>query len=229
LVADLKHDWEKFLSEKSDRVLDKLLNSAPKKYRTIKAKKNPLILDKSFSANHNDEYSKLGHELLKSRADFIKKNRNELTVRICNIINDKFQDNNVDQTPLIPEQMIFSLNPSTEEKSLMNNYVLSDNIDDHRKIHKKFKGPIKHLSEMALLDKYDKDGFTDADYKRVRTIISRRLLSTNKEVFPTIPEAMERIDTLREKNKEEKEKMKILQNINSHLEKVTKDHEKYLK
>ena len=40
---------------------------------------------------------------------------------------------------------------------------------------------------------------------------------------------MERIDTLREKNKEEKEKMKILQNINSHLEKVTKDHEKYLK
>ena len=39
LVADLKHDWEKFLSEKSDRVLDKLLNSAPKKYRTIKAKK----------------------------------------------------------------------------------------------------------------------------------------------------------------------------------------------
>ena len=57
---------------------------------------------------------------------------------ICsaNIINDKFQDNNVDQTPLIPEQMIFSLNPSTEEKSLMNKYVLSDNIDDHRKIHK---------------------------------------------------------------------------------------------
>ncbi len=229
LVADLKHDWEKFLSEKSDRVLDKLLNSAPKKYRTIKAKKNPLILDKSFSANHNDEYSKLGHELLKSRADFIKKNRSELTVRICNIINDKFQDNNVDQSPLIPEQMIFSLNPSTEEKSLMNNYVLSNNIDDHRKIHKKFKGPIKHLSEMALLDKYDKDAFTDADYKRVRTIISRRLLSTNKEVFPTIPEAMERIDTLREESKNEKEKMKILQNINSHLEKVTKDHEKYLK
>ena len=41
---------------------------------------------------------------------------------------------------------------------------------------------------MALLDKYGKDGFTDAEYKTVRSTISRRLLSTNKEAFPTIPE-----------------------------------------
>ena len=48
LVADLKHDWEKFLSEKSDNVLDKVLNSAPKKYRTIKANENPLIIEKNL-------------------------------------------------------------------------------------------------------------------------------------------------------------------------------------
>ena len=82
---------------------------------------------------------------------------------------------------------------------------------------------------MALLDKYDKDGFTDADYKRVRLNISKRLLSTNKEVFPTIPEAMERIDTLREKHKDDKEKIKILENINVHLDGITKDHERFLK
>ena len=82
---------------------------------------------------------------------------------------------------------------------------------------------------MALLDKYGKDGFTDAEYKTVRSTISRRLLSTNKEAFPTIPEAMERIDTLREKNKDDKEKIKILENINAHLDGVTKDHERYLK
>ena len=32
------------------------------------------------------------------------------------ILNDKFQDNSIDQTPLEPEQMIFSLNPSPDEK-----------------------------------------------------------------------------------------------------------------
>ena len=40
--------------------------------------------------------------------------------------------------------------------------------------------------------------------KRVRKNISRRLLSTNKEVFPTIPEGMARIDTLREEKKDDK-------------------------
>ena len=229
LVADLKHDWEKFLSEKSDNVLDKVLNSAPKKYRTIKAKKNPLIIEKKFATNFNDEYSKLGHEILQIRAQFVKNNRKEISSRLCNIINDKFQDTSIDQTPLEPEQMIFSLNPSSDDKNLMNQYVLANNIDEQLKIHKKFDGPIKHLSEMALLDKYDKDGFSDADYKRVRSNISKRLLSTNKEVFPTIPEAMERIDTLREKNKDDKEKIKILENINAHLDGVTKDHERYLK
>ena len=111
----------------------------------------------------------------------------------------------------------------------MNQYVLTDKIEDQLKIHKKFKGPIKHLSEMALLDKYGKHGFLEEDYKRVRSNISIRLLSTNKEIFPTIPDAMERIDTLREQNKDDKEKLEILENINAHLDTVAKDHEKFLK
>ena len=55
------------------------------------------------------------------------------------------------------------------------------------------------------------------------------MLSTNKEAFPTIPEAMERIDTLRDQNKDDTKKLEILENINAHLDIVTKDHEKYLK
>lgn len=228
LVADLKHDWEKFFQETSDTVLDKVLNSPPKKYRTIKAKKNPLIMEKNIATSFNDEYSKLGDETLKSRAEFIKKNRDKIAERLCKIISYKFQEDNIDQTPLEPEQMIFSLKPSPEEKSLMDRYVWA-NQEEQFKIHKKFTGPIKHLSDMALLDKYGKDGFTDAEYKTVRSTISRRLLSTNKEAFPTIPEAMERIDTLRDQNKDDTKKLEILENINAHLDIVAKDHEKFLK
>ena len=53
--------------------LIKVLNSPPKKYRTIKAKKNPLIMEKNIATTFNDEYSKLGDETLKGRAEFIKK------------------------------------------------------------------------------------------------------------------------------------------------------------
>ena len=90
-------------------------------------------------------------------------------------------------------------------------------------------GPLKHLSEMILLDKYDKDGFdSKEEYKRVRKNISRRLLSTNKEVFPTIPEGMARIDTLREEKKDDKIGLEKVERINSHLEKLASEHESYL-
>ncbi len=90
LVFDLKHDPETMFAEKSNAVLKKTLNGAPKKYRTIKIGKNPFIQDKSFATNFNDEYKTLGHEILQARANFIFKNRDELANRLSLIINDQF-------------------------------------------------------------------------------------------------------------------------------------------
>ena len=168
LVFDLKHDPELIFSEKSNTVLKKTLSAAPKKYRTIKIGKNPFIQDKSFATKFDDEYSTLGHEILKKRADFIIKNRKELANRVSLIISDQFEDNSIDQTELIPEQMIFNLNPTSNDKSLMNNFVMTNNKDEQKKIHKRFNGPLKHLSEMILLDKWGKDGFdSNEEYKKV--------------------------------------------------------------
>ena len=198
LVFDLKHDPEKMFAEKSNAVLKKTLNGAPKKYRTIKIGKNPFIQDKSFATNFNDEYKTLGHEILQTRANFIFKNRDELANRLSLIINDQFQDQDVDQTELIPEQMIFSLKPSPSEKNLMDSFVSAKTLDDQRNIHAQFKNiALKHLSEMILLDRFDDKAFSKSEYKRIRKGISRRLLSTSKEVFPTIPDGMARIDQLR--------------------------------
>ena len=87
--------------------------------------------------------------------------------------------------------MIFDLKTSSDYKTLMNKFVMTNDKDEQKEFIKKFEGPLKHLSEMILLDKYDKDGFdSKEEYKKVRKNISRRLLSTNKEVFPTIPEGM---------------------------------------
>jgi hypothetical protein len=55
------------------------------------------------------------------------------------------------------------------------------------------------------------------------------LLSTNKEAFPTIPDGMARIDKLRVEKKDHPEQLKIIENINKHLEMTASDHEKYLK
>ena len=229
LVFDLKHNPEEMFGEQSNEILKKKLNGAPKKYRTLKIGKNPFIQDKSFATNFNDEYKTLGHEILQARANYIFKNRDELANRLCLIINDQFQDQDMDQTELIPEQMIFSLKPSQSEKSLMDNYVLANTLDEQRKIHDQFKNPaLKHLSEMILLDRFDDDAFSSSEYKRIRKGISRRLLSTNKEVFPTIPDGMARIDLLREEKKDDSQTLAKVERINKHIEGLAKDHEKYL-
>ena len=228
LCFDLKHDPEVLFDDITNTDLGKKLNAAPKKYRTIKAGKNPLIQDKSNATLYEDEYTTLGHAVLEKRANFIIKNRDELANRVSLIISDQFQDKYVDQTEPLPEEMIFSLNPSAEDKSLMNNYVVANTMEDKLKIHNHFKGPLKHLSEMILLDNYDKEAFSKEEYTRVRKDISRRLLSTSKEAFPTIPDAMSRIDSLREENKDNPAKLKKIENINKHLEILTEEHEEYL-
>ena len=228
LIFDLKHDVEKMFSEKSLQVLKKTLFGAPKKLRTLKVGKNPFIQDKSFATKFNDEYTVLGHDVLKQRADYIKNNKNEITDKIHTIIKDQFEEKTIDQTELIPEQKIFSLEKSQKDKTLMDNYVVANTMEEQRKIHINFKGDLKHLSEMILLDRFDKEAFTIEEYKRIRKGISRRLLSTNKEVFATIPEGFARIDQLREDKKDNKKTLEKIETINSHLESLAKDHEKYL-
>ena len=42
----------------------------------------------------------------------------------------------MDQTELLPEQKIFALKPDRNQQDLMNNFVLSDNMDEKVKIYK---------------------------------------------------------------------------------------------
>ncbi len=110
----------------------------------------------------------------------------------------------------------------------MDNFVIASTMEEQQKIYKNFNGDLKHLSEMVLLDRFDNEAFTTEEYKRIRKVISRRLLSTSKEVFPTISDGFARIDQLREEKKDNKKTLEKVERINSHLEGLAKDHEKYL-
>ena len=103
-------------------------------------------------------------------------------------------------------------------------------MDEKRKIAENFKDneDLKHLSELILLDEYGKDAFTEKDYKRIRKGISQRLLSTNNEPYPTIPAQFLRVDEIRVQEKEDKERLKKVEIINEHLEKMSNNHEEYL-
>ena len=64
------------------------------------------------------------------------------------------------------------------------------------------------------------------EYDSVHKEIASRILSTNNEKWNTIPRTYSEIDTLRNKFKDDKEKLKTLQDINLFIEEMEKIYKK---
>ena len=95
---------------------------------------------------------------------------------------------------------------------------------------------------LAILDKFSDDRlvtfghnliFNEAPellpkdiYKKIKRRIASRILSTNKEKWNTIPRTYSEIDTLRNKFKDDKDKLRILEEINSYIEEMEKMYQK---
>ena len=60
------------------------------------------------------------------------------------------------------------------------------------------------------------------EYNLLHKEIASRILSTNEEKWNTIPRTYSEIDTLRNKFKDDKGKLKELQDINSYIEEIEK-------
>ncbi len=232
LNFDLKHSPEEIFKVRSNQELSKILFSTPVKMRTIKSNRMPMILkpDEKWVENIQDEYSAIGKKELEKRANYIIKNREEIAERVNLIVKDKYEEKDLDQTKLKPEEKIFALRPTREIQNYMNSFVISNKMEDKKRIAENFSNDkdLKHLSELILIDEYGKEAFTDKDYKRIRRGISQRLLSTNNENYPTIPAQYLRVDEIRVQEKDDKEKIEKVEIINRHLEKMSEDHEEYL-
>ena len=64
------------------------------------------------------------------------------------------------------------------------------------------------------------------EYDLVHKDVASRILSTNEERWNTIPRTYSEIDTLRNKFKNDKEKLKSLQEINLYIEEMEKMYQK---
>ena len=64
------------------------------------------------------------------------------------------------------------------------------------------------------------------EYKLIHKEMALRILSTNEEKWNTLPRLYSEIDTLRNKFKEDTEKLKALDDINSYAEEMEKMYQK---
>ena len=142
-----------------------------------------------------------------------------------------------DQRKLEPEQMIYKLNPSIEERKLMNAFNLAETNDEKKKIFNKFKrDEIKTLAEMVIYEEHTEEDFikilSKRDYTRIKKRIASFILNNDGDasVFTNIPAQFARLDTLKlqAENDEDNEKMKKLIKLDKYLFNMQSNYEKYI-
>ena len=95
-------------------------------------------------------------------------------------------------------------------------------------ISKRWKKCIKRLVDIRKKILYEESpqSLPKEEYDLAHKEIASRILSTNEEKWNTIPRTYSEIDTLRNKFKDDKEKLKALQDINSYIEEIEKFYQK---
>ena len=215
--------------------LKEAISKSKKWIRTLKSNRAPIIMKKEMY-ELDEEYKALGMPEIRKRYNLLKKHKEEFANKIRLIQKESYDDKKqFDQTELEPEEKIYSLNVTNEERNLMSQFNLNNNPEERKNIFNHFtRDDVKTLAEMKVFDNYDEEEFCKIfslrDYKRIKKRVGKLILDTSDapSPFTKIPAQLARLDTLRvitEKN-EDDAKMKQLDELNKYLENMMNDYEK---
>ena len=182
-------------------------------------------MNASYGTNF-DNYKQLGIKKLKERAKLIRENK-DFADRVFSILEDDIRDKqDLDsQLELYAEESIYKQFPSKEDSAIMPEFHKVD-WKDKFSVLQKFKDERFQYFGKKILYEENPDALPKEEYDLIHKEIAARVLSTNKEKWQTLPRLYSEIDTLRNKFKEDKEKLKILDDINSYAEEMEKIYQK---
>ena len=201
--------------------LKKELDKKPKIIRTIKHKKHPIIMNPSYGINF-DNYKQLGIKKLKQRAKLVRENK-EFAEKVATILDDDAREKKEldSQLDVYPEETIYLKFPSDHDNKLMPEFHKVD-WKDKFSVVQRFKDDRMQYFGKKILYEESPQSLPTGEYNSFHKEIASRILSTNEEKWNTIPRTYSEIDTLRNKFKDDKEKLKSLQDINLYIEEMEK-------
>ena len=129
------------------------------------------------------------------------------------------------QLEVYAEESIYKKFPSKEDSAVMPEFHKAE-WKDKFSVLQKFKDNRMQYFGKKILYEESPQSLPKEEYDSVHKEIASRILSTNKEKWNTIPRTYSEIDTLRNKFKDDKEKLKTLQDINSYIEEMEKMYQK---
>jgi exodeoxyribonuclease I len=193
------------------------LKKSPKKIRQIKTNRHPIVMTKEYALQF-ESYSQLGMEKIMERAKIIEQNP-DFKERVNQILLEEANDKEALDSPIgiLPEDTMYMYGfPNDDEKKAMNEFHKVD-WSEKLAVAQKFKDErYKYFAELYV---YYENPTTlpESVYKKIHESITDKIQSTNEQKFQTIPNAMKEIDDARSKYENDKEKLKILEEINTYI------------
>ena len=222
---DLRNDPVYYFNLSSEALKKEIFDVKPKPMRSIKHKKHPIIMNANYGVNF-DVYKQLGLSKLKERAKLIRENKDFIN-RVSSILEDDIREKqDLDsQLEVYAEESIYKQFPSKEDNAIMPEFHRVD-WKDKFSVVQKFKDERFQYFGKKILYEENPAVLPQEEYNLIHKEIAARVLSTNKEKWNTIPRTYSEIDTLRNKFKDDKEKLKALEEINSYIEEMEKIYQK---
>ena len=214
-----------FRSLSSEALKKEIFDVKPKAMRLIKYKKHPIIMNATYGTNF-DVYKQLGLPKLKERAKLIRENK-DFANKVSSILEDDIREKqDLDsQLDVYPEDSIYKKFPSKEDSAIMPEFHKVD-WKDKFLVLQKFKDERFQYFGKKILYEENPDALPKEEYEAIHKEVAARVLSTNKEKWNTIPRTYSEIDTLRNKFKDDQEKLKTLEEINSYIEEMETIYQK---
>ena len=222
---DLRNDPSYYFNLSSEALKKEIFDVKPKAMRLIKYKKHPIIMNATYGINF-DGYKQLGLPKLKERAKLIRENK-DFANKVSSILEDDIREKqDLDsQLDVYPEDSIYKKFPSKEDSAIMPEFHKVD-WKDKFLVLQKFKDERFQYFGKKILYEESPQSLPKNEYNFIHKEIASRILSTNEEKWNTIPRTYNEIDTLRHKFKENKEKLKALEDINSYIMEMEKMYQK---
>jgi len=224
MCFDLKSDPSYYFNL-SRHELKKAMDKKPKVIRTIKHKKHPIIMNPSYGMNF-DSYKQLGIKKLRQRAQLIKENK-EFAEKVSSILDDEARERKEldSQIDVYAEESIYIKFASNEDTKIMPEFH-KVGWKDKFSVLRKFKDKRMQYFGKKILYEESPQSLPIDEYNSVHKEIASRILSINEEKWNTIPRTYNEIDTLRNKFKDDKDKLEALESINSYVEEIEKNYQK---
>ena len=182
-------------------------------------------MNSSYALNF-ETYKNIGLKKLQERAKLIKNNK-DFSNKVSAVLDEEAREKKDfdSQEDVYPEESIYKKFTTKEDNAIMPSFHKAD-WKDKFSIIQKFKDERLRYFGKKILYEESPQSLPKDEYNSIHKEIASRILSTNEEKWNTIPRTYNEIDTLRNKFKENKAKLKALEDINTYIMEIEKMYQK---